>query len=508
MEQGRNTSLRFSSKGNKLIPRDISESLGKLPPQALDLEEAVLGAIMLERNAFNTAISSSLFQSQFYDDRHKEIYTAMMELFAANEPIDMRTVVNQLRKMGKIDMVGGAYYIAELTSKVSSAANIEHHIRIVQEMFLKRSLIEFASEIHHNAYEDTTDVFALMDKASTTLFNMDIGRASQRKILDMVTLLNQAVTNLQKKTTHNGLTGIETGFQLLDRITSGWQNSDLILVAARPGAGKSAFMLSIARHASRQLPTAIFSLEMSAGQLADRLISADNMIENDKIRSGILSSEEWARIGSDPGKLAMAKLFIDDTPSLSIHELRSKCLRLKQERDLKMIVIDYLQLMRGESGGNREQEIASISRALKNLAKELDIPVIALSQLSRAVEQRADKRPMLSDLRESGSLEQDPDVVIFLYRPEYYKIMVDEHGNSTAGICEVDVAKHRNGGTGMVRIRFQKYFTKFVDLENDTLFGNDQISAPKNFISKHQYDPSEPRKKDEAPPPGPDDQPF
>lgn len=490
------------TQSNQLKPREVSDGLGKLPPQALDVEESVLAGILLEKSAMAVAQATSLKPEHFYDERHSLIYKACLDLFSQAQPVDMRTAVKQLRANGHIETIGGVVYIAEITSKASSGANIEAHIRILQEAFMRRDMILVASGLLRDAYEDTISIFDLIEMASTKLYHLDIGRSTQRKMLDMVTLLSETIQDLQTKTTSNGLTGTPSGFSLLDRITSGWQNSDLILVAARPGAGKSAFMLSIARYAAREIPVAIFSLEMSAKQLAERLISSDNSIENDKIRSGLLSEVEWQRIGSDPNKLAAAKLYIDDTPSISVNELRSKCIRLKQDKDLKMIIIDYLQLMRGDQGGNREQEIASISRALKNLAKELNVPVIALSQLSRAVEQRADKRPMLSDLRESGSLEQDPDMVIFLYRPEYYKIYQDEKGMSTAGICEVDVAKHRSGGTGMVKVRFQKYFTRFVDLEEDfEPNGTKPLFAQTERTSTHVYDPSEARNKkdDDAP---------
>ena len=495
MDKGRNKSAR-----NKLIPRDISESLGKLPPQALDLEEAILGAIILERNGINVALASSLKPEHFYQENHKEVFSACLNLFGEGKGIDMRSVVAQLRSNGKIDVVGGAVFIAELTSKVSSSANIEHHIRVIQEMFMKRQLIQIASSIHHDAYEDTTNVHDLLEKAGTEIFNLDIGRSSQRAVLDMLTLMNQTIQNIQKKNVKGGLTGIPSGFALLDKITSGWQKSDLVLIAARPGQGKTAMLLSIARTAAKEIPTAIFSLEMSAVQLGERLISADNEIENDKIRSGLLSDHEWARIVNDPNKLSSAKLYLDDTPSISLNELRGKCLRLKKEKNIGLIMIDYLQLMTGDKSGNREQEISSISRGLKSLAKELDVPVIALSQLSRSVETRADKRPMLSDLRESGALEMDSDCVIFLYRPEYYKIYQDENGMSTSGICEVDVAKHRNGGTGMIKVKFQKYFTKFIDIDSPELFPDAVKPPPGGFISKPQYDPSEARnKKDDLP---------
>lgn len=496
MTKGRNTSLRLQA-------REVNDGLGKLPPQALDLEESIIGAIMLEKPAMGLAIATSLKAEHFYDERFKEIYQACLDLFAESKGIDMRTVVTQLRLKGKIELIGGAYAIAEITAKVSSSANIEQYIRTVQEMYMKRELITICSSVMYEAYEDTTDALELMEKAGSLIFNADVGRASQRKILDMVTLLTQSIHELQTKTQKNGLTGVPSGFTLLDRITAGWQKSDLIIVAARPGAGKTAFSLSISRTASREYPTAFFSLEMAATQLVNRLISSDNSIENDKIRTGLLSPEEWDRIASDPNKLAAAKLYVDDTPYISINEMRSKCLRLKQEKGIQLIIVDYLQLMRGDQKGNREQEISSITRGLKNLAKELEVPIIALSQLSRAVEARADKRPMLSDIRESGSIEQDADIVMFLYRPEYYKIYQDENGMSTAGICEVDVAKHRNGGTGMIKVRFQKYFTRFVDLESEfEPDGTKQIFSQTERTSKQQkYDPSEARNKkdDDAP---------
>lgn len=486
---------------------DISKSLMKPPPCAIEVEESVIAGLLMEREAINIAMSASLKPEHFYDLKFEIVYKACLDLFAQARPIDMRTVVDQLKKNGKLESVGGMIGIMEMSRAASSASNIDSHVRIIQEKFMKRELIKIANTLHHDAYDDQKNIFDLIESASTELFHLNIGRSSQRKILDMITLMNQTINNIQMKNTKGGLTGIPSGFTLLDRITSGWQKSDLILIAARPGQGKTAMLLSVARTAAREVPTAIFSLEMSSIQLGERLISADNEIENDKIRSGLLSGDEWTRIIHDPKKLSSAKLYLDDTPSISLTELRSKCLRLKQEKDIGLIMIDYLQLMKGDKGGNREQEIGSISRGLKNLAKELDVPIIALSQLSRTVETRGDKRPMLSDLRESGSLEMDADVVIFLYRPEYYKITVDENGNPTAGVCEVDVAKHRNGGTGMIKVKFLKYFTKFVEFDSDNLFP-ESSGAPKKFYSKHQYDPSEARNKQDEPPPITDEQPF
>ena len=474
MEQGRSTSLRMSSKTNKLIPRDISESFGKLPPQALDLEEAVLGALMLEKNALN-AVVEFLKPEHFYKDSHKEIYTAILDLFKASEPVDMRTVVHQLRKNGKIELVGGAYAIPELTAKVSSAANIEFHARVIMEMAIKRKLIEVASQIHSDAYEDTTDVFELLDKTEQSVF--EISDSNLRKNYDnMKNLMARAIQELQVLKDHkDGLTGVPSGFTALDRITSGWQRSDLVIIAARPGMGKTAFVVSALRNAAVdfKMPVAIFSLEMASVQLVNRMISAEAELDSEKIKKGNLADHEWAQLVHKTSKLSAAPIFIDDTPALSVLELRAKCRRLKAEHNIQMIVIDYLQLMRGDQGGNREQEIASISRALKGIAKELNVPVLALSQLSRGVETRGgDKRPQLSDLRESGSIEQDADIVMFLYRPEYYKITVDEEGMPTQGVGEVIVAKHRNGGTGTAKLKFVGKFTKFCDFDSPGGFDN------------------------------------
>ncbi|MBX2916803.1 MAG: replicative DNA helicase [Cyclobacteriaceae bacterium] len=472
MEQ-RSTPVRLSSAmsgagKSKLLVRDIADSLGKLPPQALDLEEAILGALMLEKNAL-TAVVEFLRPEHFYTEQHKEIYTAIIDLFKNSEPVDMRTVVAQLRKAGKLELVGGAYYIAELTSKVSSAANIEYHARIIIELAIKRDLIQIASQIHHDAYEDTTDVFELLDKTEQNIFQ--ISDSNLRKNYDsMKSLMFQATKELQEKRNHkDGLTGIPSGFSRLDRVTSGWQRSDLVIIAARPGMGKTAFIVSALRNAAVDfsIPVAIFSLEMASLQLVNRLISAEAELDSEKIKKGNLADFEWQQMVHKTTRLSSAPIFIDDTPALSILELRAKCRRLKAEHNIQMIVIDYLQLMKGEAGsGNREQEIASISRALKGIAKELSVPVIALSQLSRGVETRGgDKRPQLSDLRESGSIEQDADIVMFLYRPEYYKITVDEDGMPTQGMAEVIIAKHRNGSLENVKLKFIGKYTKFADYD-------------------------------------------
>ncbi len=468
--ENKSSSLRVGHKSNRLV-KDINDTLGKLPPQAIDLEEAVLGALMLEKDALSTVIDI-LTPESFYQDNHQEIYKAIVVLFNNSEPVDMRTVVSQLRKNGALEAVGGSYYIAELTSKVSSAANIEYHARIVTEMAIKRELIRVASEIHHEAYEDTTDVFQLLDKTESSLF--EISEANIRKNYDnMTSLMAQAIHELEERKNHkDGLTGVPSGFTALDRVTSGWQKSDLVIIAARPGMGKTAFVVSALRNAAVDFsqPVAIFSLEMSSVQLVNRLISAEAQLESEKIKKGNLADHEWQQLIHKTNKLSNAPIFIDDTPALSILELRAKCRRLKAQHNVQLIVIDYLQLMSGDSskgGGNREQEIASISRALKGIAKELEVPVIALSQLSRAVETRGgDKRPQLSDLRESGSIEQDADMVMFLYRPEYYGITEDENGMPTSGVGEVIIAKHRNGSLENVQLKFIGKFTKFADLDN------------------------------------------
>jgi replicative DNA helicase len=422
---------------------------------------------MLEKNAL-TSVVEFLRPEHFYREQHQQIYQAILDLFKSSEPVDMRTVVAQLRKNGTLEVVGGAFYIAELTSRVSSAANIEYHARIIIELAIKRELIQISSRIQQEAYEDTNDVFELLDKTEQSIFK--ISDSNLRKNYDsMHSLMHKAIKELQEKKNHkDGLTGVPTGFSRLDRITSGWQKADLVIIAARPGMGKTAFVVSAMRNAAVDFkhPVAIFSLEMSSVQLVNRLISAEAELESEKLKKGNLEQFEWAQLIHKTDRLSSAPIFIDDTPALSILELRAKCRRLKAEHNISLIIIDYLQLMKGEPGGNREQEIASISRALKGIAKELDVPVIALSQLSRGVETRGgDKRPQLSDLRESGSIEQDADIVMFLYRPEYYKITVDEDNNPTQGMAEVIVAKHRNGSLDTVKLKFIGKYTKFGDYE-------------------------------------------
>ena len=483
---------------------NLVSGLGKLPPQALDLEEAVLGALMLEKDALS-AVIDILKPEVFYKDSHQKIFEAIQTLFQKSSPVDILTVTAQLRQQGNLELIGGAYYITELTNRVASAANIEYHARIISQKFIQRELIKISTEIISSAYEDTTDIFDLLDHAEKNLFEIAQNnlRRDSRKMDD---ILRESLDTLEKlKDKVDGLTGVPSGFTALDKITSGWQPSDLVIIAARPAMGKTAFVLSCARNAAVQFnkPVVVFSLEMSSLQLTNRLISGETEIEQEKIRKGNLAEWEWQQLHSKIGKLTEAPLFIDDTPALNIFEFRAKCRRLKAQYDIQMIIVDYLQLMHGKGdgkNGNREQEIGSISRALKSVAKELNVPVIALSQLSRAVENRpgGSKRPMLSDLRESGSIEQDADMVLFLYRPEYYGLEEDEQGRSNIGIGEVIIAKHRNGETATVPLRFVGKYVKFVDLEDDysggTNFGTTDPMAgiapspsfekPNNFIIK------------------------
>jgi len=445
---------------------------GKLPPQARDLEEAVLGALMLEKDALSSVIDV-LKPEVFYVEAHQKIFSAIRILFEKTSPVDILTVTAQLRMQGELEMVGGAFAITELTNRVASAANIEYHARIIIQKYIQRELIRISTDTINLAYEDTSDVLELLDRAEKNLFDIAQNnlRRDSRKMDDLMQETLKEIEALKDKT--DGLTGIGTGFTDLDRMTSGWQKSDLVIIAARPAMGKTAFVLSCARNAAVDFnkPVVVFSLEMSSVQLVNRLISGEAEIEQEKIRKGKMEEWEWQQIHSKIGRLEAAPLIIDDTPGLNIFEFRAKCRRLKSQHDIQLIIIDYLQLMTGKvdgkGGGNREQEIGSISRALKMVAKELQVPVIALSQLSRAVESRPGgaKRPMLSDLRESGSIEQDADMVLFLYRPEYYGLEFDEDNNPTKGVGEIIIAKHRNGETGTVRLKFVGKYVKFTDLE-------------------------------------------
>lgn len=442
--------------------------LGRVPPQARELEEAVLGALMLERDAI-AAVVDILKPESFYVEAHRCIYAAMLSLFEHSQPIDMLTVIEELRRRGELELVGGASAVMKLTHKVVSAAHVEYHARIVAQKYIQRELISISSEIIQQAFEDTTDVFDLLDFAEQRIYDIT-DKNLRRNYSAVSTLMTEAIQQLKSIREHKEVvTGVPSGFVELDRITNGWQKSDLIIVAARPGMGKTSFVLSLARNAAvdYQKPVAFFSLEMSALQLTQRLIAAETEIPAEKIRRGIMEDYEWQQLLHKIGSLSEAKFFIDDTPAINIFELRAKARRLKMQHDIALIIIDYLQLMSGtgeQRHANREQEISNISRALKSIAKELNVPIIALSQLNRSVEVRGgDKRPQLSDLRESGAIEQDADLVLFIYRPEYYKITQDAEGRDTSGMAEIIIAKHRNGAVGSVKVRFIHHLAKFIE---------------------------------------------
>lgn len=463
--------------------RDFPLEYGKIPPQAIELEEIVLGELLLEKDAVSNVIDQ-LSEDVFYKENHQIIFNAIHELFHSNEPIDVMTVIERLKKNGKLEIVGGHYYIAQLTARVASSANIEYHVGILKQKYLQRCLISTATETIRKAYDETIDVFDLLDETERNLFEISEVNLRQ-KASSMSTLVSNVMHNVNHlRSNEDASTGLLTRFDVIDKITGGWQPSDLIVVAARPGMGKTSFVLSMARNIAIDFnnPVAFFSLEMTAEQLVSRLIAAESEIGVGKLRSGDLHDYEWEHINSKIQALANAPMFIDDSPGLSLFELRAKARRLKAQHDIKLIIIDYIQMMT-EGGtkvsGNREQEIANISRSLKNLAKELNIPVIALSQLNRSVETRGStggkiaKKPVLSDLRESGAIEQDADLVLFIYRPEYYEIYEDDLGD-TRGRAMISIAKHRNGKTGDVWLRFVKEFTRFENMPELPTFDNFQ----------------------------------
>ena len=464
----------------------ISLEKGKLPPQAIDLEEAVLGAMMIDKKGVDDVIDI-LHADVFYKESHKAIYEAIFTLFQNTEPIDLLSVFNQLRKDGNLELAGGDFYIVGLTQKVSSSAHIEFHARIVLQKYIQRKLITISSEIIEEAYDETMDVFDLLDDAETKLFEVTQGNL-KKSSESAQGLVDQAIKKIQEISNQSGMSGVATGFTRLDELTSGWQPSDLVILAARPGMGNTAFVMSMAKNMAIDFdtPCAIFSLEMSSVQLITRMISSETGISSGKLRKGNLEPHEWEQLNVKVKNLSKAPIFIDDTPSLSIFDLRAKARRLASQHGIKIIIIDYLQLMTAgtSAGGNREQEISMISRNLKALAKELEIPVIALSQLSRAVETRGgSKRPLLSDLRESGAIEQDADIVSFIFRPEYYGLTEwddDEH-SPCEGQAEFIVAKHRNGGLENIRLKFTGHLALFSNLDD---------GAGSEFQSKMNVTPS------------------
>ena len=455
---------------------------GKLPPQAIDLEEAVIGAMLIDEKGVDEVIEI-LIPEVFYKKSHQLIFESIERLFKNSEPIDLLTVSADLKKSKNLKNVGGEFYLIELSQKVSSSAHIEHHARIIQQKFIQRKLIQISNEVINKAYDESTDVLDLLDQAESKLYDVTQGHLKKSSV-SAEDLVREAKKKIDEISKQDGLSGVSSGFDKLDKITSGWQPSDLIIIASRPGMGKTALSLSMARNIAidHKIPVAFFSLEMSAIQLITRLISAETGLKSDILRTGKLAPHEWQQLNNQITDLESAPLFIDDTPSLTIFELRAKARRLVSSNDIKVIIIDYLQLMHLGSStktGNREQEISIISRNLKALAKELNVPVIALSQLSRAVETRSgSKRPILSDLRESGAIEQDADIVSFIYRPEYYGMenWDDELQTPSQAQGELIIAKHRNGALGNVRLKFTAELGKFEDI--------DGYDSPFQFQSK------------------------
>ena len=489
---------------NKTTPA-INE-YGHLQPQAPELEEAVLGALMIEKDAY-ALVSDILKPESFYEHRHQLLYKAITTLSIQQKPVDILTVTEQLRSTGELEEAGGPFYITQLSGKVASSAHIEYHARIIAQKHLARTLITFTSEIQTKAFDETQDVDDLMQEAEGRLF--EISQQNMKKDYTQINpVIKEAYELLQKAAARtDGLSGLESGFYGLDKMTSGWQNSDLIIIAARPAMGKTAFVLSMAKNiaVNNRVPVALFSLEMSNVQLVNRLIVNVCEIPGEKIKSGQLAPYEWGQLDYKITELFDAPLYVDDTPSLSVFELRKKARRLVLEHGVKIIIIDYLQLMNasGMSYGSRQEEVSTISRSLKGLAKELNIPIIALSQLNRSVEKRDGddgKRPQLSDLRESGAIEQDADMVCFIHRPEYYKIYSDDKGRDLRGMAEIIIAKHRNGAVGDVLLRFRGEYARFQNPDEDSIIPlpGEQVLASRMNNGGVQS----------PPPPTPNDMPF
>ena len=470
MEDSKNTGSR--QRRRQAAP--IDTSYGHLQPQAPDIEKVVLGALMIDKDAF-TVVSEIVRPETFYEPRHQKIFHAIRSLNIQEQPVDIMTVIEQLRKEGSLDDVGGPAYVVELSSRVASSAHIEYHSKILAQKFLARQLISFASKLETEAFDETVDVDELMQRAEGGLF--ELSQNNMKKDYSHIDPILMEAHKILLKASQNkgGLTGVPTGYNKLDEITSGWQASDLIIIAGRPAMGKTSFALSLAKNIAvdYQQPIAFFSLEMNNVQLVNRLISNVCQVPGSKLLNGQLTPDEWERLDTNLHKLEGAPVYIDDTPGLSVFELRTKARRLKKEHNISILMIDYLQLMNasGMKFNSRQEEVSTISRSLKGLAKELDIPVIALSQLNRTVETRAGegidgKRPQLSDLRESGAIEQDADMVLFVHRPEYYHIYEDSNHNDLRGMAQIIIAKHRKGATGDVLLKFQGQYTKFANPED------------------------------------------
>ncbi len=442
--------------------------IDRVPPQNVEAEQSVLGAMLIEREAISK-VAEFLRPEDFYREAHRLIYATILELFNKNDAVDMVTVTENLRKVDKLESVGGISYITSLANSVATAANVVYHARIVEEKSLLRLLINAATEIAGMGYDGSDDAAQILDQAERKILEVS-GRKMGRDFTPINTIVMDAFNKIEQLyASKGGITGLPTGFKDLDRLTSGLQPSDLILIAARPSMGKTAFVLNIAQYIAikEKKAVAFFSLEMSKEQLVQRMLCAEAPIDAQRLRIGELEANDWTKLVRASDRLSAAPIFIDDTAGITVLEMRSKARRLKIEHNLQLIIIDYLQLMQGNSGSgrseNRQQEISEISRSLKALARELHVPVVALSQLSRSVESRQVKKPMLSDLRESGSLEQDADIVAFLYREDYY-----DPETENKNITEVIIAKHRNGPVDSIQLFFHKQWTKFVDLSKQT----------------------------------------
>lgn len=464
------SNTRSRKRNVKVTPDEkFFEGTGKTPPQATDFEESVVGALMLEKDAIY-AVADFLKPEHFYNDKLGEIYRAIKNLSDNRNPIDMNTVADQLTRNGKLAEVGGIAELALITNRVASTAHVEFHARIVSEKFLQRELIRVGGAIQRDAFDDTQDVAELLQKAESSVFELANGYI-KKEVSEIGAVLRDAYSQLEAASKNKGgMSGVPSGYTELDRMTAGWHPSDLIIIAARPAMGKTAFVLSMARNiaASYNTPVAVFSLEMSSVQLVNRIVSAEARIESEKMKTGQLDPSDWQRLTDKMEFLSKTPMFIDDTPALSVTEFRTKMRRLVDRHKIKIAIIDYLQLMTaGGNFGSREQEVSTISRNLKAIAKEMNVPIIALSQLSRAVESRGgDKRPQLSDLRESGAIEQDADMVMFIHRPEYYHMLTDESGRSLKGIAEIIIAKHRSGAVGSIYLKFISQYTRFENADD------------------------------------------
>ena len=480
--------MAVSNKNSKRSPQTTiikvgANEMGKLPPQAQELEDSVLGALMIEKEAFGT-VADLLRPEVFYKDQNRLVFEAIRELAVNDQPIDILSVGEKLKSKGTLEKAGGAVYLADLTRRVASTAHLHYHAEIIAKKATARDLISMAAQIEEKAFDETQDIDDLMQEAEAGIFEIT-QRSQKRSVTQVDSVIEEAFARMEKAAKNTGnISGIPSGFHALDKITSGWQTPDLIIIAARPAMGKTAFVLSMAKNIAvdRGIPTAIFSLEMSNVQLVNRLIMNVCELEGDKIKTGKMSNEDKLRLHTKINIMKGKPLYMDDTPSLSIYELRSKARKLVNEHGVKLIIIDYLQLMnaQGSSFGSREQEVSIISRGLKGLAKELDIPIIALSQLNRGVEARTGiegKTPQLSDLRESGAIEQDADMVCFIHRPEYYRIFNDEKsGKDLRGLAQIIVAKHRNGATDSIWLRFRGKYAKFQN--EDDAFDSNELDGP------------------------------